>query len=154
MNRSLLAGLLSLLLGAAAASAQDPKPADTIPAPSNNRGAAYPRIHPDLRVTFRIKAPDAKKVEFKFVGGTAYPADRGEDGFWTATTKPQVPENGPQRRHGGRRRLQQESASPLAGHRHRRGENVHRHQELSRSAGESRHQARVLRIARHAPRNG
>jgi enterochelin esterase-like enzyme len=91
MNRSLLAGLLSLLLGAAAASAQDSKPADTIPAPSNNRGAAYPRIHPDLRVTFRIKAPDAKKVEFKFVGGTAYPADRGEDGFWTATTKPQVP---------------------------------------------------------------
>ena len=46
MNRFLLAGLLSLLLGAAGPSAQDSKPGDTIPAPSNNRGAAYPRIMP------------------------------------------------------------------------------------------------------------
>ena len=42
-------------------------------------------------MTFRIKAPDAQKVEFKFVGGTAYPARKDADGFWTATTKPQVP---------------------------------------------------------------
>ncbi len=92
----LLAGLvLAATLLPTRAAGQDKAPpdkqADTVPAPSNIRGAAYPRIHPDLRVTFRIKAPDAKKVEFKFVGGTAYPAEKDKDGFWSATTKPQVP---------------------------------------------------------------
>jgi hypothetical protein len=32
------------------------------PAPSNNCGKEYPRIHSDRRVTFRIKLPDAKSV--------------------------------------------------------------------------------------------
>ena len=61
----------------------------TSPAPSNIRGAEYPRIHADLRVTFRVKAPDAQKIEFQL--GKRYPARKGEDGFWTATTEPQVP---------------------------------------------------------------
>ena len=33
------------------------------PATSNVRGAEYPRIHADLRVTFRFKAPEAQKVQ-------------------------------------------------------------------------------------------
>src|SRR5579883_2177145 len=33
------------------------------PASTNVGNAAYPRIHPDLRVTFRLRAPDAKKVQ-------------------------------------------------------------------------------------------
>ena len=37
---------------------------DSVPAPTNVSGAQYPRITPDLRVIFRIKAPDAQKVEF------------------------------------------------------------------------------------------
>jgi enterochelin esterase-like enzyme len=64
--------------------------ADPIPAPSNVRGAEYPRIHADRRVTFRIKAPDAKKVEFGFFPSKRYPAQKGTDGFWTATTDPLV----------------------------------------------------------------
>jgi GH35 family endo-1,4-beta-xylanase/enterochelin esterase-like enzyme len=64
--------------------------ADTIPAPSNVRGAEYPRIHADRRVTFRIKAPDAQKVEFGFFPSKRYPAQKGKDGFWTATTDPLV----------------------------------------------------------------
>ena len=91
MNRMWLAGLLPLLLAAPPAQAEDSKPADTIPAPTNIRGAEYPRIHPDLRVTFRIKAPDAQKVVFGFFDSQRYPAKKGEDGFWTATTEPQVP---------------------------------------------------------------
>jgi enterochelin esterase-like enzyme len=91
MNRTWLAGLLSLLLAAPAGRAQDSNPADGVPAPTNIQGAEYPRIHPDLRVTLRIKAPDAQKVVFGFFDSQRYPAKKGEDGFWIATTEPQVP---------------------------------------------------------------
>jgi enterochelin esterase-like enzyme len=92
MSSVCFAGLLSLLLAAAASQTEASKPADSIPAPSNVRGAEYPRIHSDLRVTFRIKGPSAQKVEFAFLGAsTRYPAQKSEDGFWTATTEPLVP---------------------------------------------------------------
>ena len=42
-------------------------------------------------MTFRIKAPDAQKVVFGFFDSQRYPAKKGEDGFWTATSEPQVP---------------------------------------------------------------
>lgn len=67
-------------------SAQDP--AFTLPM-TNVRGAEYPRILPDLSVTFRIKAPDATKVQFDL--GKRYDAVRDADGYWTATTNPLVP---------------------------------------------------------------
>jgi hypothetical protein len=57
MNSVWFAGLLPLLLAAAPEQAEGSKPADTIAAPSKIRGAEYLRIHADLRVTFRIKAP-------------------------------------------------------------------------------------------------
>ena len=38
---------------------------DSRPAASNVRGAEYPRVHADLRVTFRMKAPEAKKVQLQ-----------------------------------------------------------------------------------------
>jgi enterochelin esterase-like enzyme len=91
MSRVYVAGLLPLLLAAAPSLAEDPKPAESVPAPSNIRGKEYPRIHADLRVTFRIKAPDAKKVEFAFFTPKRYPAEKDKDGNWTATTDPQVP---------------------------------------------------------------
>jgi enterochelin esterase-like enzyme len=91
MNSMWFAGLLPFLMAAAPAQAEGSKPAEGIPAPSNIRGAQYPRIHNDLRVTFRIKAPDAQKVVFGFFDSQRYPAKKGEDGFWTATTEPQVP---------------------------------------------------------------
>jgi enterochelin esterase-like enzyme len=67
--------------------------ADSAPAPTNIRGAAYPRVHGDLRVTFGIKAPSAQKVEFAFFGTPPprYPAKKDQNGFWTATTEPLVP---------------------------------------------------------------
>ena len=71
---------------------QDAKPPEGKPASTNIRGSEYPRILDDNRVTFRIKAPDAQKVEFGFFDNTRYEAKKGEDGFWTATTtNPVVP---------------------------------------------------------------
>ena len=90
MKNVWLAGLLSLFLAAAAAWAEDPKPADGVPAPTDIRGKDFPRIHADLRVTFRIKAPNAQKVEFAFFSNQRYPGQKDKDGFWTATTEPLV----------------------------------------------------------------
>lgn len=70
---------------------------DSQPAPSNVRGAEYPRVSSDSRVTFRIKAPEAKKVQLQPGGDDnglgKGPIDmiRGADGTWTLTTPPAVP---------------------------------------------------------------
>jgi enterochelin esterase-like enzyme len=93
MKRVYLAGLLPLILVAAHNLAQCSDSADPVPAPTNIRGAAYPRVHGDLRVTFGIKAPSAQKVEFAFFGTPPqrFPGKKDQDGFWTATTEPLAP---------------------------------------------------------------
>ena len=91
MNTKWFAALLPLVFAAAAEQSDTSKPADAVPLSTNIRGQEYPKIDGDLRVTFRIKAPDAQKVEFGFFTPKRYPAQKGEDGFWTATTDPQVP---------------------------------------------------------------
>src|SRR5436190_13283985 len=82
-----------LLLTGMACLAQTP--ADSKPATSNVRGAQYPRVHADLRVTFRVKASDARKVQLH-PGGEGLGKDnldmvKGDDGYWTVTTAPAVP---------------------------------------------------------------
>jgi enterochelin esterase-like enzyme len=85
--------VLSLLPGAIAL-AQLP---EGQPAPSNVRGAEYPRVHPDLRVTFRYKAPAAKAVQVQpggadnGLGKGPFEMARGADGVWTVTIPPVVP---------------------------------------------------------------
>jgi len=59
------------------------------PAITNIAGVAYPLILPDLRVEFRIKAPDAQKVQIDL--GKMYNMTRDDQGVWTVTTDPQVP---------------------------------------------------------------
>ncbi len=83
-----LAALLSL---ARVGQSQTPPKAitDSVPAPTNIGGTQYPRVTPDLRVIFRVKAPDAQKIEFNL--GKRYTAEKDTEGFWTATTDPQVP---------------------------------------------------------------
>ena len=67
------------------------------PASSNVRGAEYPRIHANLRVTFRLDAPDAQKVQVQPGGGDnglgqgPFDMTRDEEGVWTVTTPPAVP---------------------------------------------------------------
>jgi enterochelin esterase-like enzyme len=84
--------LLVLTCGLPPVQADDAKPAS-----SNVPRAEYPRIHADGRVSFRLKAPDAKKVQVQpggsdnGLGKGPYAMERGPDGTWTVTTPPVVP---------------------------------------------------------------
>ena len=70
---------------------------DARPAPSNVRRAEYPKVHPDGRVSFRLAAAEAKRVQLQPGGGDnglgnkAFDMERGVDGSWTVTTPPAVP---------------------------------------------------------------
>ncbi|HVJ83147.1 MAG TPA: alpha/beta hydrolase-fold protein, partial [Planctomycetia bacterium] len=87
-----LTGFLGVLITASLAgrafAQEGAKGPEGVPAPTNIRGQEYPRVHDDLRVTFRIKATDAQKVEFGFFTPKRYPAKKDDKGFWTATTEP------------------------------------------------------------------
>lgn len=55
-----------------------------LPAESNVRNAEYPRILPDGRAIFKVKAPDAKSVQLDL--GKKYEMTKSEDGTWQVTT--------------------------------------------------------------------
>jgi len=57
---------------------------------TNVGNSGYPRILPDNSVEFRLKAADAVNVRVD-IGGTRYVMKRDADGWWSVTTKPQVP---------------------------------------------------------------
>jgi enterochelin esterase-like enzyme len=80
----------ALLLVILAAGLCPGQPADEgKPASTNVMGAEYPKIHADLSVTFRIKAPDAKKVQVDL--GKPWDMERDSEGVWSVTIPPQVP---------------------------------------------------------------
>ncbi|GAB3509341.1 hypothetical protein GCM10027341_46250 [Spirosoma knui] len=54
------------------------------PAATNIRNAKYPQVLPDNRVVFRVKAPDAKKVQIDL--GKKYDMVKDTAGFWNVTT--------------------------------------------------------------------
>jgi len=58
------------------------------PSSLNIPGAPYPCIHADRRVTFRVQAPDAQKVQVRL--GGAHDMTKGADGLWMVTIPPQV----------------------------------------------------------------
>jgi enterochelin esterase-like enzyme len=62
----------------------DQYPVAGAPASTNVRNAAYPQITADSRVIFRIKAPEAKKVQVDL--GRKYDLVKDTSGFWTVTT--------------------------------------------------------------------
>ncbi len=87
--------LILFMASCALSTAQVPE--DSRPATSNIMGAEYPRIHPDLRVTFRANAPGAQKVQL-MPGGADNGLGKGpidmvkdDKGIWTVTTPPAVP---------------------------------------------------------------
>ena len=61
---------------------------DCKPSALNIPGAPYPCVHPDRRVTFRVAAPEAQKVQVRL--GGAHDMTRGGDGLWMITIPPQV----------------------------------------------------------------
>jgi enterochelin esterase-like enzyme len=70
---------------------------DSKPATSNLPGAEYPRVHSDLRVTFRMSAPNAQKVQVipggndNGLGKGPFDMQRDDKGIWTVTIGPVVP---------------------------------------------------------------
>ena len=93
--RAILAALgLVVALGGAE---QAPTAEDSQPAVSNLPHAEYPRVHSDLRVTFRVRAPAARQVQVvpggKDNGLGTGPFDMVKDdrGVWTVTTPPAIP---------------------------------------------------------------
>src|ERR1035441_5527815 len=62
---------------------------DSKPASSNVMGSEYPRVHSDSRVTFRVTAPEAQKVQVQM--GQRFDMVKGVDGNWSVTVPPQVP---------------------------------------------------------------
>jgi enterochelin esterase-like enzyme len=54
------------------------------PAATNTRSAKYPQILPDNRVMFRIKAPEAQRVQIDL--GKKYEMARDTGGYWAVTT--------------------------------------------------------------------
>jgi enterochelin esterase-like enzyme len=58
------------------------------PSSLNIPGAPYPCVHPDRRVTFRVAAPEAQKVQVRL--GGPHDMTKGPDGLWMATISPQV----------------------------------------------------------------
>lgn len=54
------------------------------PASTNVRNAKFPQILPDNRVVFKVKAPDAQKVQIDL--GKKYDLVKDTSGFWNGTT--------------------------------------------------------------------
>jgi enterochelin esterase-like enzyme len=87
----LLLSLLLMLLSAL------PLAAEPRPAATNVRGAAYPRVDDDRRVTFQFRAPQAKTVQLQpggddnGLGRGPIEMQRGEGGVWSVTTAPAAP---------------------------------------------------------------
>ncbi len=84
--------LALLVCGLSVARADEAKPAT-----SNVPRAEYPSVHSDSRITFRLKAPDAKSVKVQpggadnGLGKGPYEMERSDDGTWTVITPPAVP---------------------------------------------------------------
>ncbi len=89
---ALLALSIAMCIAAVAQTADD-----SIPASTNLPSAQYPRIHPDLRVTFRISAPNAAKVQLvpggsdNGLGQGPFDMTKDEKGVWSVKIPPAVP---------------------------------------------------------------
>jgi len=59
-----------------------------LPSPTNLGRNPYPQVGPDMRVTFRVNAPQATSLSVSL--GKDYPMVKDENGFWTVTSDPQV----------------------------------------------------------------
>jgi enterochelin esterase family protein len=83
--KRVIVGCLQTAL-AATALAQSP---EGVPAPSNINQSGYPRILPDNRVVFQVRAASASQVQIDL--GHLYDMRKDDSNVWTVTTDPQVP---------------------------------------------------------------
>jgi len=78
-----MVGCLQMLTNIPAAA----QPAEGTPASSNIGQSGYPRILPDNRVVFQVRAPNAGQVQINL--GRNYDMKKDDSGVWTVTTAPQ-----------------------------------------------------------------
>ncbi len=78
--------LLIILATTLPAASQNDAPPEGKPSPTNLGGQQFPRILPDNRVIFRLKAPEAQSVALNY--GQPHPMQKGDDGVWTITFGP------------------------------------------------------------------
>lgn len=82
--------LVVLLLVGAAIPAQTPD--DSKPSITNLMNSEYPRVYPDGRTVFRLKAPNASKVQLAgAIAAAPLDMSKGDDGFWSVTNPPAAP---------------------------------------------------------------
>jgi enterochelin esterase family protein len=81
--------LLLFFLAAAASLAQLPQPARPPQPPPR---LVSPEVHPDKRVTFRFRAPNAKEVMLAREGAQPLPMQKDEQGVWSITIDPLEPD--------------------------------------------------------------
>jgi enterochelin esterase-like enzyme len=88
--KKLILFLLAIVLFAVSYS-QGPAPqteAPGVPSSANLMGAQYPRVLDDNRVVFRLKAPEAQKVQVDC--GKKFDMVKNDQGVWEVTTEPMV----------------------------------------------------------------
>jgi enterochelin esterase family protein len=95
--------LAAALAASAAVAAQQPAAPATPPAaapapPAAGRGGRgvppikSPEVAADRRVTFRLRAPNAKEAAVALGGGNRLPMQKDEQGVWSATSEPLAPD--------------------------------------------------------------
>src|ERR1700722_2241756 len=95
MNRAFV--ILVVLLAGTIVRAQTPatqKPQPQAAAPQATAAPVVsPEVHADNRVTFRLRAPNAKEVGVQIDGASKPLAmQKGAEGIWVATTEPLAPD--------------------------------------------------------------
>ena len=89
-NFSILRSMFTMLMVCCAVSLQAQSlPGE--PASTNINRNGYPRLLPDQRVMFSIKAPEAKQVEVHVGIGNEFKMQKDEKGVWSVTTTPIIP---------------------------------------------------------------
>jgi len=95
MKKTLSAALLMILSYSGACFSQSGQASNNFnvvdsvrPSPYNLYGNQFPRIEADKRVTFKIYAPNAQKVQVSIVN-VPFDMTKEENGVWTYTSEPQ-----------------------------------------------------------------
>jgi enterochelin esterase family protein len=90
MKNTLWMALLILFISSTSYSQDADLFKNSKPATTNVQNAQYPRITPDLRVIYRMRAPEGAKVQFD-LAGKKYEMTRDTSGWLNVITDPQVP---------------------------------------------------------------
>ena len=96
MNRTRLLSLVLVASTFVSAPAAAPQAPPTAPAGPATQGTAAgpvksPEVGADSRVTFRLRAPNAREVAVA-IGGKRLPMQKDEQGLWSLTTDPMAPD--------------------------------------------------------------